>query len=227
MTAPVPNLEVERKLLARTHSQILIAIDEVGRGALAGPLTVGAVAIDSQTTEAPAGVRDSKALTAKRRQELVPKVRQWAVACEVVDMAPDRIDAVGIVQALGEAAARAVQLVMASRRHMNAVVLLDGHHDFLTPIDSSYPVRTLVKGDATCASIAAASIVAKVHRDALMRDLHEEYPDYAWDRNVGYGTTGHRRALEQTGVSIHHRRSWRLLQEPTLHLDTEEGAVDV
>lgn len=227
MPAPVPSVDLERELMARTQAQILIAVDEVGRGALAGPLTVGAVAIDTRTTDAPAGVRDSKALTAKRRQVLAPKVREWAVACEVVDVPPGRIDEVGIVQALGEAAAGAVHLVMASQRHVRAVVLLDGHHDFLSPVDSTYPVHTVVKGDATCASIAAASIVAKVHRDALMCELHQECPDYGWDRNAGYGTPAHRRALLQSGVSRHHRRSWRLLEHPSAGVGYAERNGDV
>ena len=230
MSGSIPSLDVERRLLAEASATIVIAIDEVGRGALAGPLTLGAVAINSQTVDAPGGVpegvRDSKALSAKRREDVAPKVQTWALGYAVVDVAPERIDAVGITRALGEGAARAVQEVMASCAPSSAVVLLDGHHDFLSPIDSSHPVHTVVKGDTTCASIAAASIIAKVHRDELMRNLHVEFPHYGWGRNVGYGTQEHRRGLQLAGVSIHHRRSWRLFDQPTVDTDAVEGNAD-
>lgn len=225
MPVSPPDLTVEHQLLVES-ADIVIAVDEVGRGALAGPVTLGAVAIDARTSDAPEGVRDSKALSAKQREELVPKVRAWALGYAVVDVAPDRIDAVGITRALGEGAARAVRDVMSSCAPSSAVVLLDGHHDFLSPIDASNPVHTVVKGDATCASIAAASIIAKVHRDELMRKLHVEFPHYGWVRNVGYGTQEHRRALQLAGASIHHRNSWRLFDQPTLEVDAREGNAD-
>ena len=227
MPVSPPDLTVEHQLLAERSADVVIAVDEVGRGALAGPVTLGAVAINARTPDAPQGVRDSKALSAKRREDLAPKVQTWALGCAVVDVAPGRIDAVGITRALGEGAAQAVQQVVASCALSSAVVLLDGHHDFLSPIDSSFPVHTLVKGDASCASIAAASIIAKVHRDSLMHQLHAEFPEYGWCRNVGYGTQEHRRALQISGVSIHHRTSWCLLEQPTLDIDAEEGNADV
>ena len=235
MPVSIPTLDIERGLLAGSSAQVLIAIDEVGRGALAGPLTIGAVAIDVRTTEAPHGVRDSKALSAKRRRELAPRVREWAVASCVVDVPPGRIDESGIVRALGEGAVEAIRLVLDScaqsgadsGTQSRAVVLLDGHHDFISPVEPSYSVHTVVKGDATCASIAAASIIAKVHRDSLMVDLHAEFPEYGWNSNVGYGTKEHRRGLQLAGVSVHHRRSWRLLEEPTLDLEVAERNVDV
>ena len=220
MPVSIPTLDIERGLLAESSAQVLVAIDEVGRGALAGPLTIGAVAIDVRTADAPTGVRDSKALSAKRRRELAPWVHEWAVASVVVDVPPVRIDQSGIVRVLGEGAVEAIRLVLesctSSGEDPQAVVLLDGHHDFISPVDPSYTVHTVVKGDATCASIAAASIIAKVHRDSLMVDLHDEFPEYGWSRNVGYGTKEHRRGLELSGVSVHHRRSWRLFEEPTL-----------
>lgn len=226
MPVSIPNLDIERGLLAESSAQVLIAIDEVGRGALAGPLTIGAVAIDVHTPETPDGVRDSKALSAKRRAEIAPQVREWAAASVVVDVPAERIDEVGIVRALGEGAVQAVHAVLANVSCASLIVLLDGHHDFVTPVDDSFFVRTVVKGDATCASISAASIIAKVHRDSLMVDLHDEFPVYGWSRNVGYGTSEHRRAIHEFGVSVHHRRSWRLLEEPTLDLEVAERNVD-
>lgn len=227
MPVALPNLDVERQLLAERSADVVIAVDEVGRGALAGPVTLGAVAIDARTPDAPQGVRDSKALSAKHREGLAPHVQDWARAHAVVDVPADRIDAVGITRALGEGAAQAVQQVVASCVLSSAVVLLDGHHDFLSPIDSSFPVHTVVKGDAICASIAAASIIAKVHRDAFMRQLHAEFPEYGWCRNVGYGTQEHRRALQKSGVSIHHRTSWRLFEQSIVDFDAGEGNADV
>lgn len=234
MPVSIPTLDIERGLLAARSAQVLIAIDEVGRGALAGPLTIGAVAIDMRTPEAPDGVRDSKALSAKRRAELAPQVREWAVASVVVDVPPGRIDELGIVRALGEGAVEAIRMVLDSCTPSGAdsggqssvVILLDGQHDFISPVEASYVVHTVVKGDAACASIAAASIIAKVHRDSLMVELHDLFPDYGWSRNVGYGTHEHRRGLQLAGVSVHHRRSWRLLEEPTLDIDVAEGNVD-
>lgn len=213
---PTPTLELERRLL--DDHRVLIAIDEVGRGALAGPVSIGAVALNASAGEAPGGVRDSKALSAARRRALAPAVIDWARASTVVDVPATRIDEVGIVRALGEGAMAAAITVLAATPIDEAIVLLDGHHDFLGPLDRSWRVRTVVKGDATCASIAAASIIAKVHRDEVMCQLHESFPHYGWDRNVGYGTKEHRRALHDFGTCVHHRRSWRLTAEPTLDL---------
>ena len=213
MSLAAPDLEWERRLLRAAPGVVVIAIDEVGRGALAGPVSIGAVAVDATTSTAPAGVRDSKTLSARRRESLVPAITSWAKASTVVDICANRIDDVGIVRALGEGAVAAVVTVLAACRVARATVLLDGKHDYVSPVDDSWEVHVVVKGDATCASIAAASILAKVHRDALMRDLHASFPDYAWDRNVGYGTTEHKRALARFGASEQHRRTWRLFND--------------
>ena len=216
MPVATPTLELERRLL--DDHRLVIAIDEVGRGALAGPVSIGAVALDASTGETPDGVRDSKALSAARRRALAPAVIDWARASTVVDVSSTRIDEVGIVRALGEGAMAAAITVLESTSIDKAIVLLDGHHDFLSPLDRSWRVHTVIKGDATCASIAAASIIAKVHRDGIMAQLHHAFPQYGWDRNVGYGPKEHRRALDDVGICVHHRRSWRLIAEPTLDL---------
>jgi ribonuclease HII len=209
MVTEVPTLDVERQLLREGGSQVLIAIDEVGRGALAGPVTLGAVMVNSETSDPPPGVRDSKQITAKKRAQLVPGITNWAKHT-IVHVSPQRIDHVGITRALGEGAVEAVLRILASEPHFVATVLLDGNFDYVSPVDDTWRVCTVIRGDAVCASIAAASILAKEARDAMMRDLHGTSPQYGWDRNVGYGTALHRAAIGQWGVTPHHRRTWKL-----------------
>ena len=209
MVAPAPTLDLERSLLdGATRDAVLVAVDEVGRGALAGPVTLGAVCLSASITDPPEGVRDSKAVSQRRRFELVPLIERWAESVAVVHVPAQRIDDVGIVRALGEGAVAAVKEAAGNRQVRT--VLLDGRHDFVSPVDPRWTVRTIVRGDATCASIAAASILAKERRDALMRELHARFPVYGWDRNVGYGTAGHRSAIAESGVSEFHRTTWRL-----------------
>jgi ribonuclease HII len=195
-------------------SSDLVGVDEVGRGALAGPVSIGAVAIDTTCIQRddviPAGIRDSKALSTKRRRELVPLIESWAHAYAVSHVPAERIDQVGIIRALGEGARDAVRAIQRDSGRAITVVLLDGRQNFLAPVDDSIPVETVVKGDASCISIAAASILAKVQRDELMGHLHEEYPQYSWNKNVGYGTAQHQRAIATHGITPLHRASWRL-----------------
>ena len=208
-TPQAPTLDLEWSLLAPPGAGVVVGVDEVGRGALAGPVTIGTVAVDRTCGTPPTDIRDSKTLSQKRRQDACPAIRAWAIDAAVVHIPAERIDEVGITQALGEGAAQAVESI--SKRRAVGCVLLDGRHDFITPVDARWSVRTVIKGDATCISIAAASILAKEERDGLMRDLHVSYPVYEWDRNVGYGTAGHRSAIATHGVTTIHRRSWNLL----------------
>lgn len=209
-----PTVETEQALLTGAGESLLIGIDEVGRGALAGPVSIGAVALDIRCIQLedliPPGIRDSKTLSAKRRRELVPTICSWVRAYAVTHVPAERIDQVGIIRALGEGALASVLAVQRDTGQSISVVLLDGRHDFLGPLDDSIPVRTVVKGDGSCMSIAAASILAKVQRDELMGQLHEEYPHYGWDKNVGYGTAQHRRAISAHGITPLHRASWQL-----------------
>jgi len=204
-----PTMDLERSLLTTATSGAVVAIDEVGRGALAGPVTIGAVAVDRDCDHPPTGIRDSKALSERRRRDLYAPIRSWAADVVVVHVPASRIDEVGMTRALGEGAAQAATEI--ATRLSVGTILLDGRHDFVTPVQDRWPVRTVIKGDATCVSIAAASIVAKQERDALMRDLHESFPEYEWRRNVGYGTAAHRSAIALHGPSAFHRRSWNLL----------------
>jgi ribonuclease HII len=213
-----PTLEVERELFA-SGAHVVIGCDEVGRGAIAGVVAVGACAILPGVDAPPPRLRDSKLLSPARRAEVAPLVHEWAAAVAVGEAGPDEIDAHGIVAALGLAARRAlIGLHEAGIDVARAVVLLDGSHDWLTPALTSPPrIVTRVKADRDCASVAGASVVAKEHRDALMVADHERWPVYEWNGNKGYGSAAHLAAVTAHGPSPRHRLTW--LREPSL-LDT-------
>ncbi len=217
-----PHLRLEKELL-RGGLQRLASMDEVGRGALAGPVSVGVVVVTAKIGRVPAGLKDSKLLTPAARQSLLPAVRRWAGEFAVGHASPAEIDAVGIIGALRLAGRRALAQLPAP---VDAV-LLDGNHDYLTepqpvlfedgagdpdqgPPSSSPPVFTRIKADLTCAGVAGASVLAKTERDALLRRLALDYPEYLFDVNKGYGTAEHVAALRRLGPSEVHRRSWRL-----------------
>jgi ribonuclease HII len=221
---PRPDLRMERALL-RSGAGVVVGMDEVGRGALAGPVMVGAVAVDVSTRTCPQGVADSKLLSAAARERLLPALGRWGVARAVGSAGPDEVDRLGILAALRLAGRRAV----AALDVPVDVVLLDGSHDWLStpaeldlfeedgPGDDDAPdpwsriaVRTRVKADQRCASVAAASILAKCRRDALMVELAHEHPDFGWQENKGYGSADHVEALRRLGPTALHRRSWRL-----------------
>ncbi len=209
------DLALERTLLDKGYRRV-IAIDEVGRGALAGPVSVAAVVIDVDVVavDPPAGIDDSKRLTAKRRREIREPIGAWVRGHHVGHTEAARIDEVGIMVALGEAASAAIDGLPATDENdasTFSVVLLDGTFDFLTPVRPGFEVRTVVGGDGRCASIAAASILAKEERDELMRRWHQVHPQYGWDTNVGYAAASHRRAIAEFGACDLHRRSWRLV----------------
>lgn len=176
------------------------------------------VVVDAGTRTAPAGVRDSKLLTASARAELVPLIHGWATAWAVGHASPAEIDAWGIVPAMRLAGHRA----LADLPGLPDAVLLDGSHDYLTPPDQESlfegprvleavpSVVTMVKADLQCAAVAAASILAKTGRDALMIELAAQHPRYHWELNKGYAAPEHIDALREFGPTVHHRRSWRL-----------------
>ncbi|WP_115788745.1 ribonuclease HII [Arthrobacter silvisoli] len=221
-----PTLDFERTFLA-PGVRLLAGVDEVGRGAFAGPVSVGIAVVDLQDQGLLDGVRDSKLLKAEDRERLEPLVRGWAVAAAVGHASAAEIDGLGIIAALRLAGNRAWSELLAAGTRPD-VVLLDGSHDWLSlPAQVSLfdadtaddpgvtacdvPVHTRVKADISCLSVAAASVLAKVARDRMMLDLHSEYPDFAWNENKGYGTSAHREALRSAGPSSHHRSSWNLL----------------
>lgn len=213
-----PDLSLERELFS-SHKYV-VGIDEVGRGAYAGPVTVGVCIIDSNCIFVPTGLKDSKLLTAVNREKLKPLVEQWAVAAAIGDAQPEEIDEVGMTAALRLAANRALNSLEISPD----VAILDGSHDWLTPptrdlfsdppVEPEYAGKVImkVKADMSCASVAAASVVAKVHRDGLMRKFELEYPGYSFSDNAGYGTSAHRDAIAKLGLTKIHRHSWKLTE---------------
>jgi ribonuclease HII len=203
--------------LERVHSDTATAIagvDEVGRGSWAGPLTVGAVVLDLD--DVPTGLRDSKRLTPRRREELAAEIHRRA-AVGIGEVSCVELDAIGLAAALRVAAVRAVQALPVTAD----LVLIDGTVDLLAGRDVRS--RTVVGGDDRSASIAAASIVAKVHRDAQMGTYDAEHPYYGFAANKGYPSPNHREALATYGPCALHRRSWRpirdLLTQPSLPLE--------
>lgn len=214
-----PSLRLERRLL-REGATLVGGVDEVGRGALSGPVSVGIVVV-TDSHRALTGVRDSKLLTAEARVALVPRITSWAADWGVGHASPGEIDEVGIVAALRLAALRA----LAQLDRGPDTVILDGKHDWLSapsqeslfgddrqaaPQTGVPRVTTLVKADLQCTSVAAASVLAKVERDAIMTHLHSTSPHYGWAENKGYAAPDHIDALRRLGPTAHHRRSWRL-----------------
>jgi len=218
VTVAEPRLTLERRLL-REHP-LVIACDEVGRGALAGPVAVGAVVIDAARSRKriPQGLRDSKLVPEPRRAEVAARAASWVAASSVGWATSAEIDDVGIMRALGLATIRALADL---RAHgvvpEEAIVILDGNYDYITAAGArGLLVRPVIKADRDCASAAAASVIAKVARDALMTDLHDELPAYNWARNKGYASPDHREAIQVHGLSPHHRSSWAIADWPTL-----------
>ena len=181
-------------------------LDEAGRGALAGPVAVGAVILPNDKTllsSTLAGARDSKQLTPLKRDSLAPRIREVAVEWAVGFAEPHEIDMQGIVRATRLAAIRALHQFTITPQYLLTDFRLE-----LPQLDISQ--TSLVKGDAHCLSIACASILAKTERDALMRELDSQYPGYGLAKHKGYGTQAHRSALMRLGLSEIHRKTFRL-----------------
>lgn len=180
---------------------IAIGLDEVGRGALAGPLAVGAVALKPQPRIF--GLDDSKKLSPKRREELCSIIKHDCVAWAVAYILPKDIDKCGMASSLRAAFSKALQDCLAKLEDEPGAVLIDGN-----PLDLHAGEQSIVKGDGKCACIAAASIVAKVTRDSLMKEMSKEYPGYAFDTNKGYGSAQHIKAIRELGPTDMHRKTF-------------------
>ncbi len=195
---------IERRARAE-FGPLVVGIDEVGRGPLAGPVVACAIVMPPNQ-RAIAGVNDSKQLDAPTRERLAVRIREQALAISLGAASVREIDRINIYHATVLAMRRAINRVPARLGEAPHHLLIDGK-----------PLRTLglahtavVKGDSKCYAIACASIVAKVTRDRLMRSLAARYPGYAWDSNVGYGTLVHRAGIVEHGLTPHHRRSYCL-----------------
>ncbi|TFD31049.1 ribonuclease HII [Cryobacterium sp. TMT1-19] len=204
-----PTLDVERALLA-AGATCVIGVDEVGRGALAGPVGVGVAVVNASASAFPAGLRDSKMLSEPRRGLLAPLAVAWALHSAVGLATPLEVDQLGIIAALGLAGKRALAHLFAAGVDITgAVVLLDGNDDWLNrALSTPLNVVTRVRADQDCASVAAASVIAKVHRDALMIEADAVTPGYEWAGNKGYGSPAHMAAIALLGPTLLHRKSW-------------------
>ncbi|MDA9242694.1 ribonuclease HII [Amylibacter sp.] len=179
-------------------NEVIIGVDEVGRGPWAGPVTACAVILDPDNI--PHGLNDSKKLNVVRRNELFLKIMESSlVSCVHVDV--EEIDKINILQATFRAMERSILKLPISDH-----ILIDGNK---LPPNLPSPATAIIKGDTKSASIAAASIIAKVTRDQLMANLSLEYPGYGWEKNAGYGTKMHQLGLLNNGVTPHHRRSFK------------------
>jgi ribonuclease HII len=193
-----PSFAFEDRLRAAPNTRIA-GVDEAGRGPLAGPVVAAAVVLDP--TCIPPGLNDSKALTARKRDALLDLILNQAEV-GIGEASVDEIDRINILRASHLAMCRAIAALPQPPDH----VLIDGN---MCPCDLVLPSTPIVKGDSLSLSIAAASIVAKTRRDAIMWDLAQQYPGYGWETNQGYPTKCHKDALRNLGVTPHHRRSFR------------------
>ena len=198
----------------RRGFRLVAGVDEVGRGALAGPVVAAAVVLDPERP-LPRGLNDSKKLSALQRERIAGELRESAL-CYAVGLVPaDEIDRTNILVATRRAMCDAL-----SRLCPGADFALI---DALQLRELALPQQAIIRGDACCASIAAASVVAKTYRDALMRELHDEYPHYGFDAHVGYGTRAHLAALRAHGPCPVHRLSFRGVLPDAAHAPTAEA----
>ena len=192
-------LTLERTLASQGFVRVA-GVDEVGRGPLAGPVVCAAVILPLEEERRILGIDDSKKLSAKKREALAEQIRAAARAYAIAEVDAATIDEINILQATRLCMKRAVDMLVPAAD----MVLTDGN----MTLDITLPQRSIVKGDALVCSIGAASILAKVHRDALMAEYAKLYPEYAFERNAGYGTKAHIQAIREVGACPIHRRSF-------------------
>lgn len=193
-----PDFSLELAAQAQDHTRIA-GVDEVGRGPLAGPVTAAAVVLDP--ARIPEGLNDSKRLSAKRREALFDVIMDMAEV-SIAHASVEEIDALNILRASHLAMERAV----AGLSTPPDMALIDGN---LIPRNLSVPAQAVIRGDALSVSISAASIMAKITRDRIMWDLAQQFPGYGWESNAGYPSKSHKEALQNLGVTPHHRRSFK------------------
>jgi ribonuclease HII len=200
-------------------------MDEVGRGCLAGPVSVGVAVISIDCINPPENLADSKLLTHEQREELLPLVKTWVKDYAVGHASNNEIDEIGLTRALRRAGRRALVQLVTKPDHL----ILDGKHNWLMPeketqnmfeqefddgpLSVDLKIITQIKADLTCASVAAASIVAKTTRDQMMAELSKEFPNYFWAENKGYAAPEHLEAIKSFGATKYHRVSWKTFQK--------------
>ena len=218
---PSPTIEFERSIADRRY---LIGIDEVGRGAIAGPVAVGAFVVDiSQLSESaiPAKLKDSKLMTEKARNEVFLELETRTPGYAVGYVDAKAIDEQGIVWSLANAAVGALQKLSEIDEIKTAIaenevqILLDGTHNWLESVVSRIPITVRPKADRDCYSVSAAAVLAKVSRDRLMVELSQSFPEFGLDGHKGYASASHIAAIREHGPSEIHRVSWltRILEE--------------
>lgn len=193
-----PDDSLEQALRAQGYP-LIAGVDEVGRGPLAGPVTAAAVILPPDAV--PEGLNDSKKLTARRREVLAETLHDLAVV-SIAHASVAEIDQMNILRASHLAMVRAVEGLTRRPDYL----LIDGN---MIPTGLALPAQSVVRGDARSVSIAAASIVAKICRDQIMVELAQQHPGYGWETNAGYPSKSHKAALENLGVTPHHRRSFK------------------
>ena len=213
--------EIERELAGAGGARVA-GVDEVGRGAWAGPVVVCAVIARAGFPAPPAGLTDSKRLTVRQRARLAAELPAWVECYRIGEASHEEIDALGMTAALRRAAVRALEGLAVPAPD---AVLLDGSHDY---IGRPWPVRCAVKADLRSMSVAAASVLAKVHRDTLMAELGQPHAEFAFDENAGYPSPVHQRALASLGPTPYHRLSWSYLDDlpQWRHLKKTRPAID-
>ncbi len=203
-TSSSPSFRIEKTIQEAYGAQRIAGIDEAGRGPLAGPVVAAAVILPMD--EDFPGIDDSKRLSSAARERFFAAIHARALGVGVGIVGPNEIDTLNIRRA----ALLAMKKAVAALPHLPDFCLVDGRDE----VPVAVPQSPIIKGDQKCLSIAAASIIAKVTRDRIMRAYHEQYPGYGFDRNMGYGTRQHREALKRLGPSPIHRRSFRGVLQP-------------
>lgn len=202
-----PTSELEGQIFGSGVTQLL-SIDEVGRGAIAGPVAVGVTITSVETfkTPWPAKLCDSKLMSEKQREESFQPVAEWVDQWAVGMSSAEEIDKIGITKSLALAAERAIEKL--SFEPTGARILLDGSHNWLGNRSYGVPVAVRPKADRDCASVAAASVLAKVTRDRLMVELAKEFPGFGFEGHKGYASEAHIEAVRRLRPSVQHRVTW-------------------
>ena len=199
-----PDIKLEEKLWKKGH-KLVLAIDEAGRGPLAGPVVAGGVVINDFSQIIPK-VRDSKEMTEKQRNEAYIEIKKNSLAYAVGMVGPREIDEMGIQKAVLQAMTTVLEIVERKLGKKIDYIIADGVNILSI---KNYKMDRIKKGDMYHYSIAAGSVLAKVTRDKIMRDYHIKYPMYGFDKHVGYGTKQHLEALKKYGATKIHRRSYK------------------